>query len=88
MVVPLARPAIVAVAAFAFVIGWGEVLFASVLTDAGTRTLAVGLRTFASQSSVLWNELMAASVLVSVPVVLGFLLVQRHLIRGLAVLRP
>lgn len=84
IVLPLARPAIVAAGIFAFVIGWGEVLFASVLTDANTRTVAVGLRSYASQSTVLWNELMAASVLVSVPVVVGFLALQRHLMRGLA----
>lgn len=84
IVLPLARPAIVAAGIFAFVIGWGEVLFASVLTDADTRTLAVGLRSVAAQSSVLWNELMAASVVVSVPIVLGFVVLQRHLIGGLA----
>ncbi|NEE03294.1 carbohydrate ABC transporter permease [Phytoactinopolyspora halotolerans] len=84
IVVPLATPAIVAVGVFAFIIGWGEVLFASVLTDSETRTLSIGLRGFASESTVQWNQLMAAAVLASLPVVLGFLLLQRHLMRGLA----
>lgn len=84
IVVPLSRPAIVAAGVFAFVIAWGEVLFASVLTDSSTRTVSVGLRSVLSESTVRWNELMAASVLVSVPVVLGFLVLQRHLLRGVA----
>lgn len=83
IVVPMARPAIVAVAVFAFVLAWSEVLFASVLTNASTRTLAVGLQSYASQSSVLWNQMMAASVVVSLPVVVGFLYLQRYLVRGL-----
>ncbi|WP_166356369.1 carbohydrate ABC transporter permease [Phytoactinopolyspora limicola] len=83
IVLPLARPALAAVGIFAFVIAWGEVLFASVLSDADTRTLAVGLRAYITQSTVLWNELMAASVIASVPVVVGFLMLHRHLMRGL-----
>ena len=84
IVLPVARPGIVAVGVFAFVTAWGEVLFASVLTNSDTRTLAVGLQAYASQSSVLWNELMAASVVVSIPVLIGFLALQRHLVQGLS----
>ncbi|WP_214327175.1 hypothetical protein [Nonomuraea sediminis] len=62
---------------------WGEVLFASVLTDKNTRTLAVGLQAYANQSNVFWNQVMAASLVVSVPVVLGFLGLQRYLVAGL-----
>ena len=84
VVLPVARPGIVAVGVFAFTTAWGEVLFASVLTNNDTRTLAVGLQSYASQSSVLWNQLMAASVVVSVPVLVGFLALQRHLVQGLS----
>src|SRR5699024_7587737 len=44
IILPAARPGIVAVAIYAFMTAWGEVLFASVLTTEETRTLAVGLR--------------------------------------------
>ncbi len=77
-------PGIVAVAVFSFITSWGEVLFASVLTNETTRTLAIGLQAYASQSNVYWNQLMAASVVVSLPVLVGFLAVQRFLVRGLA----
>jgi multiple sugar transport system permease protein len=83
VVVPAALPGIVAVAVYAFMTAWGEVLFASVLTDDTTRTLAVGLQGYATQTDVYWNQVMAASLVVSVPVVAGFLLLQRYLVAGL-----
>ena len=82
VVVPAATPGIVAVAIYAFMVAWGEILFASVLTTDESRTLAVGLREYASQVNVYWNEIMAASVVVSVPIVIAFLLLQRFLVAG------
>jgi multiple sugar transport system permease protein len=83
VVVPAATPGIVAVLIYAFMTAWGEVLFASVLTDDATRTLAVGLQGYATQNNVYWNQIMAASLTVSVPIVLGFLLLQRYLVAGM-----
>jgi multiple sugar transport system permease protein len=83
VVVPAAVPGIVAVCVYAFMTAWGEVLFASVMTNESTRTLAVGLREYATQNDVYWNQVMAASLVVSVPVVAGFLLLQRYLVAGL-----
>lgn len=84
VVLPVARPGIIAVSVYCFITAWGEVLFASVLTNSDTRTLAIGLRAYASQTDVYWNQLMAASVVVSLPVLIGFMLVQRHLVTGLS----
>ncbi|NRD25292.1 carbohydrate ABC transporter permease [Frigoribacterium sp. VKM Ac-2836] len=84
VVIPVAKPGIIAVAVYAFITAWGEVLFASVLTSKDTRTLSIGLRAYASQQDVYWNQLMAASVVVSLPVLIGFMLVQKHLITGLS----
>jgi multiple sugar transport system permease protein len=83
ILLPVSRPGIVAVAIFAFITAWGEVLFASVLTNDATRTLAIGLRNYASQSNVYWNQLMAAAIVVSLPVVVAFLALQRYIVRGL-----
>lgn len=82
IIVPAATPGIVAVSIYAFMTAWGEVLFASVLTSEQTRTLAVGLQAYSSEANVYWNQVMAASLVVSVPVVAGFLLLQRYLISG------
>jgi multiple sugar transport system permease protein len=83
VVIPAAVPGIVAVLIYAFMTAWGEVLFASVLTDDSTRTLAVGLQGYATQNNVYWNQIMAASLTVSVPIVVGFLLLQRFLVSGM-----
>ena len=83
VVLPAARPGIIAVAIYAFMTAWGEVLFASVMTTDANRTLAVGLRQYATQTNVYWNQIMAASLVVSVPVVVAFLLLQRNFVAGL-----
>lgn len=83
VVLPAARPGVIAVAIYGFMTAWGEVLFASVMTTDVNRTLAVGLRQYSTQTNVYWNEIMAASLVVSVPVVIGFLLLQRYFVAGL-----
>jgi multiple sugar transport system permease protein len=83
VVLPAARPGIVAVAIYAFITAWGETLFASVMTTDASRTLAVGLREYANQTGVFWNQIMAASLVVSVPIVIGFLFLQKYLVQGL-----
>ncbi|WP_370948421.1 carbohydrate ABC transporter permease [Amycolatopsis sp. cg5] len=83
VVIPAAVPGIVAVSIYSFMTAWGEVLFASVMTDSDTRTLAVGLQEYSTQVQVYWNQVMAASLIVSVPIVAGFLLFQRFLVAGL-----
>ncbi|EWS82379.1 ABC transporter permease [Brachybacterium phenoliresistens] len=83
IILPAARPGIVAVAIYAFMTAWGEVLFASVMTTEDSRTLAVGLRQYATQTNVYWNQILAASLVVSVPVVAGFLLLQKNFVAGL-----
>ena len=52
ILIPVARPGSSRSAIFAFITAWGEVLFASILTTDATRTLAIGLRNYASQSNV------------------------------------
>jgi multiple sugar transport system permease protein len=83
ILIPVSLPGIVAVAIFAFITAWGEVLFASVLTTDSTRTLAIGLRNYAAESNVYWNQLMAAAIVVSLPVVIAFLAMQRYIVGGL-----
>jgi multiple sugar transport system permease protein len=88
IVVPLARPAMVVAFVFAFLVGWNDVLFASVFTNSSTQTLAIVVQRFsaeqATQSLPLYGELMAAAVVSSAPVVILYLLFQRHLTTGLS----
>ena len=83
VVIPAAVPGIIAVLIYAFMTSWSEMLFASVLTNDSTRTLAVGLQGYATQNQVYWNQIMAASLTVSLPIVVGFLLLQRFLVAGM-----
>ena len=83
VVLPAARPGVIAVSIYAFMTAWGEVLFASVLTNDANRTLSIGLREYSTQINVYWNQVMAASLVVSVPVVIGFLLLQKQFVAGL-----
>jgi multiple sugar transport system permease protein len=83
---PMALPGLAAVFVFTFITAWSELLFASVLSNESTRTLPVGLQSYLSPegNTVYWNQLMAASILVSIPIVAGFLSVQRFFVRGLS----
>nr|WP_244954104.1 carbohydrate ABC transporter permease [Spelaeicoccus albus] len=83
VVLPAAKPGLTAVAIYSFMTSWGEVLFASVMTTDANRTLAVGLQLYSTQTNVYWNQIMAASLIVSIPVVVGFLVLQRSFVAGL-----
>ena len=83
VLLPAARPGLVAVGIYSFMTSWGEVLFASVLTTGHTQTLAIGLQQYSTQTNVYWNQIMAASLVVSIPIVIAFLLLQRSFVAGL-----
>ncbi len=88
VIFPIALPAIVVAFVFAFLVGWNDVLFASVFTNSNTQTLAIALQRFASDTASsslpLYGELMAAAVVSSVPVVVLYLVFQRYLVHGLS----
>jgi ABC-type glycerol-3-phosphate transport system permease component len=87
VVVPLALPGMVVALVFSFLVGWNDVLFASVLTSPDTRTLAVELQTFSAAqqggSLPLYGQMMGASVVSALPVVILYMVFQRYLIGGL-----
>jgi ABC-type glycerol-3-phosphate transport system permease component len=83
IVVPMALPGVIATSVFAFVVVWNDYLFARViLNDRALQTMPVGLQDIYESTIVDWGLLMAGSVLVTVPAILFFLVVQRFLIRG------
>lgn len=84
VVLPLAAPGLVAAGLFAFVRGWNDFIFALTLAGPDKQTLPPGLvNTFIGEASTAWPELMAASLVVSLPVVIGFIALQRFLVGGL-----
>jgi len=87
IIVPLSLPAIVVSAIFAFLLGWNDVLFASVLTRPETQTAAVALSTFGATQEggalPVYSQVMAAALVSAAPVVLLYLMFQRYLVGGL-----
>jgi ABC-type glycerol-3-phosphate transport system permease component len=84
VILPLARPGLVAVALFTFLIAWNSYLWALVLTtDASMHVLSVGVANMVGEYRVQWNELMAASVIAVVPVMLLFSFLEKHLVNAI-----
>lgn len=84
VVVPLLRPGIGATAAYVFLITWQEFLFSLVfMTEPSKRTLPIGIMDFKGQYETNWGTMMAASIVISIPVFILFLIIQRQLISGL-----
>ncbi len=82
VILPTAVPGIITVAMLSFMKSWNEVLFATVLTNKETRTLALGLYEFQQQFTTSWNLVMAAGVVIALPVIIFFTFLQKHLVSG------
>lgn len=81
---PLAAPALLSVTLFAFTNAWNEFLFAFVfITSDSLKTLPVGLQLLVFGDIYPWGQMMAASLLMAVPVVIVYTYAQRYLVEGL-----
>ncbi|MBN2033582.1 MAG: carbohydrate ABC transporter permease [Deltaproteobacteria bacterium] len=84
IVIPLSAPALASVALYTFMIAWNEFLFAFMFLDTPEKfTLSRGVVQLAGSVHLSKQLVMAASVLVTFPIVILFLLFERHLVRGL-----
>jgi ABC-type glycerol-3-phosphate transport system permease component len=84
IVVPLARPGILATSVFVLIVTWQEFLFALAFTSSkGMRTLPVGMNDYIGQYGIRYGELMASSVMISAPVIAIFFFLQRQFVAGL-----
>ncbi len=85
IVLPLARPGMVAASILCLQLAWNDFLFAAVLTNNATQTLPVKMMTFsAGDSGVDWGGVTASGMLVILPVIVFSFLAQRHLVAGLS----
>lgn len=80
---PLSVPGLATSAILAFIFSWNNFLFALVLSSQSTRTLPVAISNFTAYASVDWGGLMAASVIITLPVILVALLAQKYVVSGL-----
>lgn len=84
VIVPLARPGIAATAAYIFFTVWQDFMFALVfLTEQDMRTLPLGVLGYIGAYTVNWGQLMAASTMLLVPILVIFAFVQKQFIAGL-----
>jgi multiple sugar transport system permease protein len=85
IVLPLARPAVAAVAIFTFVWAWNNLLWPLlVLTNPETMTIPVGLATVQGSYGIRYADIMASAILGALPLLVIFLLFQRTIVEGIA----
>jgi len=84
VMLPLAAPGLVATGLLVFILSWNEFLYALTFTaTTRSRTIPVGIALFPGLHEVPWGEIAAASLIVTLPIVLLVLLFQRRIVEGL-----
>ena len=84
VIVPVSIPGIVATAVYTFLLAWNEFLFALTLTKSmDLRTVPIGISLLMGQHAFEWNEMMAMSVLGSLPLLILYLIAQRYFLAGM-----
>jgi N,N'-diacetylchitobiose transport system permease protein len=83
---PLVAPGLVATSVLAFIHAWNDFLFAQTLifSDVDNRTLPQAMRVFYKPEELDWGGIMAGATLMTIPVLIFFIFVQRHLASGLS----
>ncbi|HWS50100.1 MAG TPA: carbohydrate ABC transporter permease [Microbacterium sp.] len=85
ILLPLVMPGLVATSVFSFITAWNEFIFAMTMLGgaADQYTVAIGLKSFFGLHSNDWGSIMAASTIITIPVMIFFVVVQRKLASGL-----
>ena len=84
IILPLTLPGIASTAMYSFITGWNEYMFAQVLiSDPTLKTVPIGIAELNGFYKILWNDMMAASLIASIPLILLFLVSQRSFISSL-----
>ncbi|TFG47606.1 MAG: carbohydrate ABC transporter permease [Candidatus Brocadiia bacterium] len=83
IVLPLCGPGIVTTMILAFIYSWNNFMFALALSGYRTKTLTVAIFNFIEYAQINWGGLMAASVLITFPVIAVSMLLQRYVVQGL-----
>lgn len=83
VLLPLVMPGIITASIMSFILSWNNFMFALVLTGDKTKTLPIAVFNFISYSEINWGALMAAAVIITLPILIISLLVQRYIISGI-----
>ncbi len=80
---PLVRPGIVAAGILSFIFSWNNFLFSVILAGRHTRTLPIAVFNMIGFEEINWGPLAAAATMITLPVIVLTLIVQRHIVSGL-----
>jgi multiple sugar transport system permease protein len=83
VVIPNAAPGLLATFVYAFLFAWDELLVATALTEQDAETIPIGIRNFIGNYNEEYDQLMAAGVVSTIPVLIAFFAPQRWLVKGL-----
>lgn len=85
IVLPVSLPGLGATALYAFILSWNEFAFSRTLlfSEPANWTVTIGIASIRGEYIISWNEIMAASAIVAVPIILVFLWLERYLVVGL-----
>ena len=84
IVLPLAKPGLVATAIFCVINSWNEFLYAMLLTTYKASTTPTIVQMFKTISGVIWGEMSAVGTVATFPVLIFAMIVQKHMVRGLS----
>jgi multiple sugar transport system permease protein len=83
VMLPISGPGIITSSILAFIFSWNNFMFSLILAGEKTKTLPIAIFNFISYSEINWGGLMAASVVITAPVLILALMAQRYIIAGL-----
>jgi len=83
IVLPLCGPGIITSAILSFVFSWNNFMFGIILSGRKTKTLPIAIYGFLTYTDINWGGLMAGSVIITAPIILISLILQRYIIKGL-----
>lgn len=85
VILPLARPGIIATSLFSFMTCWDEYMYANLfISSTSKKTISLGIQSFIGEYSTDWGSLMAATVIAMIPIIIFFVYAQKNLVGGLS----
>ncbi|RNA67675.1 carbohydrate ABC transporter permease [Alteribacter keqinensis] len=83
IVIPLSAPGIAMAAIYSYIWSWNDLLIPLIyITDSSLRPVSLALTDFAGQNTIYWHEMMAASIIATVPIAIMFAFVQKYFVQG------
>jgi multiple sugar transport system permease protein len=86
IILPISAPGLAATSLYGFVLSWNDFIFARTFLAASQQnwTVTIGIATLKGEYLTAWNEIMAGSLVATIPIVLAYLFLEKYLVSGLA----